>query len=62
MRFFDHCKKFVEGVENNKTALKEVQRFKSSSEMDSVRRKISSRLQIPYDRITAGNSAFCIAF
>ncbi|NP_957394.1 multiple inositol polyphosphate phosphatase 1b precursor [Danio rerio] len=53
MRFFDHCEKFVEGVENNKTALKEVQRFKSSSEMDSVRRKISSRLQIPYDRITA---------
>lgn len=52
MRFFDHCERFVEGVENNKTALKEVERFKSSAEMDEVRMKISNRLQIPYKQIT----------
>ncbi|XP_052425995.1 multiple inositol polyphosphate phosphatase 1b [Carassius gibelio] len=52
MRFFDHCERFVESVEKNKTALKEVERFKSSAEMDAVRRKISSRLQIPYSQFT----------
>ncbi|XP_056109030.1 multiple inositol polyphosphate phosphatase 1b [Rhinichthys klamathensis goyatoka] len=52
MRFFDHCERFVEGVENNKTALKEVERFKYSAEMDAVRKKISNRLQIPFNQIT----------
>lgn len=58
MRFFDHCERFVEGVENNKTALKEVERFKSSAEMDEVRMKISNRLQIPYKQITPGQFCF----
>ncbi|XP_055032701.2 multiple inositol polyphosphate phosphatase 1b isoform X2 [Misgurnus anguillicaudatus] len=52
MRFFDHCERFVNSVENNKTALNEVHRFKSSGEMDTVRRKIANRLQIPYDKFT----------
>ncbi|XP_051969026.1 multiple inositol polyphosphate phosphatase 1b [Xyrauchen texanus] len=52
MRFFDHCERFVESVENNKTALNEVNRFKSSVEMDVVRKKIANRLQIPYNQIT----------
>lgn len=60
MRFFDHCERFVESVEKNKTALKEVERFKSSAEMDAVRRKISSRLQIPYSQFTPGNLGFYI--
>lgn len=60
MRFFDHCEKFVASVENNKTALKEVERFKSSAKMDVVRRKLSSRLEIPYNQITPGNFAFYI--
>lgn len=55
MRFFDHCERFVNSVENNKTALNEVHRFKSSSEMDAARRKIANRLQIPYDQFTPGD-------
>ncbi|TRY53876.1 hypothetical protein DNTS_035625 [Danionella cerebrum] len=54
MRFFDQCERFVKDVENNKTALKEVARFKSSPEMDAVRRRLSKRLQIPFELITAG--------
>ncbi|KAI4893557.1 hypothetical protein NFI96_021356, partial [Prochilodus magdalenae] len=53
MRFFDQCKRFVEDVENNKTALKEVELFKSSVQMDEVRRRMASRLQIPLSQITA---------
>ncbi|XP_076856349.1 multiple inositol polyphosphate phosphatase 1b [Brachyhypopomus gauderio] len=52
MRFFDQCRKFVEDVENSKTALKEVEIFKTSVEMDGVRRKMASRLQIPHTLIT----------
>ncbi|XP_060795732.1 multiple inositol polyphosphate phosphatase 1b isoform X3 [Neoarius graeffei] len=52
LRFFDQCKRFVEDVEHNKTALKEVKLFKSSLEMDEVCRRMASRLQIPHSRIT----------
>ncbi|KAI5103173.1 multiple inositol polyphosphate phosphatase 1 precursor, partial [Silurus meridionalis] len=52
MRFFDQCKRFVEEVENNKTALKEVALFKSSQEMDEVCRRMAHRLQIPHSQIT----------
>ncbi|KAG7325219.1 hypothetical protein KOW79_011535 [Hemibagrus wyckioides] len=52
MRFFDKCKRFVEGIENNKTALKEVKLFKASLEMDEVCRRMASRLQIPHSQIT----------
>ncbi|XP_062859900.1 multiple inositol polyphosphate phosphatase 1b [Trichomycterus rosablanca] len=52
MRYFDKCQRFVADVENNKTALKEVKVFKSSVEMDEVRRRMASRLQVPYSHIT----------
>ncbi|XP_053368204.1 multiple inositol polyphosphate phosphatase 1b isoform X1 [Clarias gariepinus] len=52
MRFFDQCKRFVEEVEQNKTALKEVTLFKSSPEMDEVCRRMASRLQIPHTQMT----------
>ncbi|XP_036428920.1 multiple inositol polyphosphate phosphatase 1b [Colossoma macropomum] len=53
MRFFDQCQRYVEDVENNKTALKEVEVFKSSEEMEEVRRRMASRLQIPLSQITS---------
>ncbi|KPP77357.1 multiple inositol polyphosphate phosphatase 1-like [Scleropages formosus] len=52
MRFFDHCRRFVEDVENNRTALMEVDLFKSSAEMKRVQEKIADRLDVPYSRIT----------
>lgn len=63
MRFFDQCKRFVEDVDHNKTALKEVQLFKSSLEMDEVCRRMASRLQIPHSQITPGKiEHFCMIF
>lgn len=58
MRFFDQCKRFVEEVEQNKTALREVTLFKSSPEMDEVCRRMASRLQIPHTRMTPGKIEF----
>lgn len=55
MRFFDQCKKFIEDVENNKTALQEVDLFKSSDEMKNVQRRIADRLQIPHSHMTSGS-------
>ncbi|GAA6092235.1 multiple inositol polyphosphate phosphatase 1b [Tachysurus ichikawai] len=52
MRFFDQCKRFVEGIENNKTALKEVNLFKSSPKMGEVCRRMAGCLQIPHTQIT----------
>ncbi|KAL2078357.1 hypothetical protein ACEWY4_026042 [Coilia grayii] len=52
MRFFDKCKKFIENVDNNKTALLEVDLFKSSDEMKNVQRRIAERLQISLSDIT----------
>lgn len=52
MRFFERCRRFVEGVENNKTALAEVKKFKEGPEMGEVRRKMARRLNVPYERIT----------
>lgn len=54
MRFFDQCTRFVEDVENNKTALREVKLFKSSQEMAEVCRRMAGRLQIPHSQITPG--------
>lgn len=52
MRFFDKCQRFVEDVDQNKTALREVELFKSSMEMDGVQKRMASRLQIPQNLIT----------
>lgn len=57
MRFFDQCRRFVEDVENNKTALKEVDLFKTTSpEMKRVQMKMADHLHVPYSRITPGSS------
>ncbi|XP_067093175.1 multiple inositol polyphosphate phosphatase 1-like [Osmerus mordax] len=53
MRFFDHCTKFVETVENNPPALAELDKFKLGAEMTRVQEKIADRLTVPYSRITA---------
>ncbi|KAK0130736.1 Multiple inositol polyphosphate phosphatase 1 [Merluccius polli] len=52
MRFFEWCPGFVEGVENNKTALAEVKKFKEGPEMGEVRGKVARQLNVPYERIT----------
>ncbi|TMS04635.1 Multiple inositol polyphosphate phosphatase 1 [Larimichthys crocea] len=52
MRFFDKCTKFVEEVENNSSALVEVDKFKQGPEMRRVQEKIADRLRVPYSLIT----------
>ncbi|XP_042338258.1 multiple inositol polyphosphate phosphatase 1-like, partial [Plectropomus leopardus] len=52
MRFFEHCRGYVEGVENNRTALLQVDKFKQGDEMDRVRRRTAERLGLPYHRLT----------
>ncbi|XP_068183081.1 multiple inositol polyphosphate phosphatase 1-like [Antennarius striatus] len=52
MRFFDQCTKFVEEVDNNPSALLEMDRFKQGPEMRRVQEKIADRLRVPYHSIT----------
>ncbi|XP_036392752.1 multiple inositol polyphosphate phosphatase 1b [Megalops cyprinoides] len=52
MRFFDKCRRFIEDVENNKTALKEVDLFETTAEMKRVQIKMADRLQLPYSQVT----------
>lgn len=52
MRFFEHCRGYVEGVENNRTALLEVEKFKHGEEMDAVRRRMAEKLGLPHQRLT----------
>ncbi|XP_040922533.1 multiple inositol polyphosphate phosphatase 1b [Toxotes jaculatrix] len=52
MRFFERCRGYVEGVENNRTALLEVEKFKHGDEMDRVRRRVAERLGLPHQRLT----------
>ncbi|XP_026114832.1 multiple inositol polyphosphate phosphatase 1-like [Carassius auratus] len=54
MRYFDQCERFVKEVENNKSALEEVKRFKEGPEMKSVMEKMADRLKLPYASITVG--------
>ncbi|XP_059214792.1 multiple inositol polyphosphate phosphatase 1-like [Centropristis striata] len=53
MRFFDQCTRFVQEVDNNPTALSEVDKFKEGPEMRRVTEKIADRLAVPYNSITA---------
>ncbi|XP_053548880.1 multiple inositol polyphosphate phosphatase 1-like [Bombina bombina] len=53
MRFFDHCEKFVVEVEDNDTAMHQVDKFKESPEMMKVVHKISARLGVPESELTA---------
>uniref|UniRef100_A0A3P9KJU2 Multiple inositol polyphosphate phosphatase 1 n=1 Tax=Oryzias latipes TaxID=8090 RepID=A0A3P9KJU2_ORYLA len=52
MRFFERCRGFVEGVENNRTALLEVEKFKHGEQMEAVRRRIAEMLGLPFHRLT----------
>ncbi|KAM4524564.1 multiple inositol polyphosphate phosphatase 1-like isoform 1-T1 [Odontesthes bonariensis] len=52
MRFFEHCRGYVEGVENNRTALLEVEKFKHGEEMEAVRRRMAESLGLPLQRLT----------
>ncbi|XP_071770200.2 multiple inositol polyphosphate phosphatase 1b [Centroberyx gerrardi] len=52
MRFFEHCRGYVDGVEKNRTALLEVEKFKGGEEMEGVRRRMGERLGLPHHRIT----------
>ncbi|XP_039991609.1 multiple inositol polyphosphate phosphatase 1b [Xiphias gladius] len=52
MRFFERCRGYVEGVENNRTALLEVEKFKHGEEMEGVRRRMAERLGLPQHRLT----------
>ncbi|XP_054622938.1 multiple inositol polyphosphate phosphatase 1b [Dunckerocampus dactyliophorus] len=52
LRSFERCRGYVEGVENNHTALAEVKKFKHGEEMDSVRKKVAERLGLPQDSFT----------
>ncbi|CAN9499728.1 unnamed protein product [Ophioblennius macclurei] len=51
MRFFDQCTRFVEEVDNNPSALKEMDKFKEGPEMKRVQQKIADRLGVPYNLI-----------
>ncbi|XP_070783440.1 multiple inositol polyphosphate phosphatase 1b [Enoplosus armatus] len=53
MRFFERCRGYVEGVENNRTALLEVEKFKQGEEMEAVRRRMAERLGLPQHRLTS---------
>ncbi|XP_018552366.1 multiple inositol polyphosphate phosphatase 1 [Lates calcarifer] len=52
MRFFDKCTRFVQEVDNNPSALTEVDKFKQGPEMKRVQEKIADRLRVPYNTIT----------
>ncbi|XP_070708037.1 multiple inositol polyphosphate phosphatase 1b [Pempheris klunzingeri] len=52
MRFFERCRGYVEGVENNRTALLEVEKFKHGEEMEAVRRRMADKLGLPHHRLT----------
>ncbi|MED6258452.1 hypothetical protein ATANTOWER_007644 [Ataeniobius toweri] len=52
MRFFELCRGYVEGVENNRTALLEVEKFKHGKEMEAVRRRIAEKLGLSLHLLT----------
>ncbi|KAM9325030.1 multiple inositol polyphosphate phosphatase 1 [Gastrophryne carolinensis] len=53
MRFFDHCEKFVVQVEDNDTAMHEVDKFKKGPEIQKVLHKIAALLSVPEDELSA---------
>ncbi|XP_035028142.1 multiple inositol polyphosphate phosphatase 1 [Hippoglossus stenolepis] len=53
MRFFDKCTRFLDEVDNNPTALIELDKFKQGPEMRRVEQKIADRLGVPYNTVTA---------
>ncbi|KAH1167537.1 multiple inositol polyphosphate phosphatase 1 [Mauremys mutica] len=53
MRFFEHCEKFVTFVEENATAMYEVDAFKQGPEMKRVLEKIAATLCVPVRDLNA---------
>ncbi|XP_035394226.1 multiple inositol polyphosphate phosphatase 1 [Cygnus atratus] len=53
MRFFDHCDKFVAFVEENDTAMHQVNAFKEGPEMRKVLEKVASALCLPVEELNA---------
>ncbi|XP_062988999.1 multiple inositol polyphosphate phosphatase 1 [Elgaria multicarinata webbii] len=53
MRFFDHCEKFVKDVEDNNTAMHELDAFKEGLEMKKVVEKIANTLCLPVNDLNA---------
>lgn len=54
MRFFDKCTRFVQEVDNNASAVSEVDKFKQGPEMRRVTEKIADHLRVPHSLITHG--------
>ncbi|KAM4730468.1 LOW QUALITY PROTEIN: multiple inositol polyphosphate phosphatase 1a [Anableps anableps] len=52
MRFFDKCTKFLNEVDNNPSALTEMDKFTQGPEMKRVQEKVADRLEVPYHLIT----------
>ncbi|XP_069000694.1 multiple inositol polyphosphate phosphatase 1-like [Embiotoca jacksoni] len=52
MRFFDQCNRFLQEVDNNPSAMTELDKFKQGPEMKRVQQKIADRLGVPYSLIT----------
>ncbi|XP_032087784.1 multiple inositol polyphosphate phosphatase 1 [Thamnophis elegans] len=53
MRFFDHCEKFVRDVEDNDTAMSEVDAFKESPEMMKIVKKTTRTLCLQAEDLNA---------
>lgn len=62
MRFFEHCRGYVEAVENNRTALVEMERFKHGEEVEGVRRRVAEKLGLPVHRLTPGEKEITLNY
>ncbi|XP_069467394.1 multiple inositol polyphosphate phosphatase 1 [Ambystoma mexicanum] len=53
MRFFDHCERFVTYIENNDTAMHQVDAFKEGPEIKRVLEKMGALLNVPVKDLNA---------
>ncbi|KAF7644832.1 hypothetical protein LDENG_00214970 [Lucifuga dentata] len=51
MRFFDQCTRFLEDVDNNPSAMEELDKFRKGPEMRRVQEKIADRFRVQYSLI-----------
>lgn len=56
LRFFERCRNYVEGVEKNRTALQEVEKFKQGEEVEELRRRTARRLGVHQHLLTPGQT------
>lgn len=54
MRFFNHCTRYVQEVDQNQSAVTEVQKFKQGLEMMRVQEKIAQHLGVSSSLLTYG--------